>query len=91
MLFNTEKRVDVEWLRKGSVCITRGADGRPRWHRADLQGIIGEKPNFECKISVYRLFCSDLLLNAQDGVKHQHVEVRLSRSSTPFRVVTLAF
>jgi hypothetical protein len=87
MLFNMEKGANLEKLKKGSFCITYSLSGWPSWHRADIEGIIGEKANFECKISVFRLFCPQLWLEPSllDN-RDQIVEIKISEESIPFQV-----
>jgi hypothetical protein len=89
MLFNTEKRVNLEKLRKGSFCITYSLSGWPSWHRADIEGIIGEKANFECKISVFRLFCPQLWLEPSLDIRDQKVQIKVSQEAIPFQVAFL--
>jgi hypothetical protein len=78
MLFNAEKRMNPDMIRKGASCITYSIDGWPIRSKADIEGIIGEKPEFECQISVYRMFCHDVKLNPRKWLSQQNVQIKLS-------------
>uniref|UniRef100_A0A1I8BLX2 Arrestin_N domain-containing protein n=1 Tax=Meloidogyne hapla TaxID=6305 RepID=A0A1I8BLX2_MELHA len=88
VIFNIEKKISINRLRKGAVCITYKSNGKQKWHRAYIEGIIGEKSDFECKISVYRLFCPQLSINRNENIENIDVAIRLSLQAEPFHVCT---
>ncbi|KAF7635962.1 C-type lectin domain-containing protein [Meloidogyne graminicola] len=54
-----------------------------------IEGIIGEKPDFECKISIYRLFCPKLLINKyeEENIENLNIAIRLtSLQSQPINI-----
>jgi len=86
MLFNVEKDVNIENLRKGSACLVYSNYGWPIWRKAYIEPIIGHRPEFECKLSVYRLACHNMELNPYSRLSQQSVEIKISRHSKPFQV-----
>uniref|UniRef100_A0A915NU54 Glycosyltransferase family 92 protein n=1 Tax=Meloidogyne floridensis TaxID=298350 RepID=A0A915NU54_9BILA len=86
MLFNVEKDVNIENLRKGSACLVYSNYGWPIWRKAYIEPIIGHRPEFECKLSVYRLACHNMELNPYYRLSQQSVEIKISRHSKPFQV-----
>jgi hypothetical protein len=85
VIFNTEKKIPIINLSKNSFCLIY-SNGEPKWHRAYVEGIIGEKHDYECKISVYRLFCPQLSINKNDKIEEIDLAIRLTLQAEPFYV-----
>nr|CAD2206841.1 unnamed protein product [Meloidogyne enterolobii] len=86
VIFNAEKKIPISRLRNGTVCIIYNPNGVRTWRRAYIEGIIGERPDFECKISVYRLFCPQLPINKNDNIEDIDVAIRLTLQAKPFHI-----
>ncbi|CAK5020023.1 unnamed protein product [Meloidogyne enterolobii] len=86
VIFNAEKKIPISRLRNGAVCIIYNPNGVRTWRRAYIEGIIGERPDFECKISVYRLFCPQLPINKNENIEDIDVAIRLTLNAEPFHV-----